>query len=325
MKVINGYVIDGDLKTDNSGFSKWAFAKKNGCSYFIKEFLTPVYPVDDSLFGPEMTAHKRKICEKYETRAIYLYKSLSECSDGNLVNICEFFRCGTKYYITTEKIDGIGWENIENLCEKEKIKLCRILAHSVFMIHEKGIVHGDLKPDNIILKSLKSGAVTAKLIDFDNCFWENEKFPADKEIHGDPVYFAPETVRAITNEEYRTLSSKIDVFALGLIFHQILTGELPDFDHEKYHYAFEALLDKGEVTVHDSISSVNRLILQKMLLADPENRISLAEFLEKWENMNFKQDFSSKLIMHFAPNVNEKKEEYTDSGEKFFYKAGDLQ
>ena len=28
MKVINGYVIDGDLKTDNSGFSKWAFAKK---------------------------------------------------------------------------------------------------------------------------------------------------------------------------------------------------------------------------------------------------------------------------------------------------------
>lgn len=49
MKVINGYVIDGDLKTDNSGFSKWAFAKKNGCDYFIKEFLAPVYPVDESL------------------------------------------------------------------------------------------------------------------------------------------------------------------------------------------------------------------------------------------------------------------------------------
>ena len=36
MKVINGYVIDGDLKTDNSGFSKWAFAKKNGCDYFYQ-------------------------------------------------------------------------------------------------------------------------------------------------------------------------------------------------------------------------------------------------------------------------------------------------
>ena len=92
MKVINGYVIDGDLKTDNSGFSKWAFAKKNGCDYFIKEFLAPVYPVDESLFGPEMTARKRKICEKYENRSVSLYSTLNEASDGNLVNICEFFR-----------------------------------------------------------------------------------------------------------------------------------------------------------------------------------------------------------------------------------------
>ena len=98
MKVINGYVIDGDLKTDNSGFSKWAFAKKNGCDYFIKEFLAPVYPVDESIFGPEMTARKRKICEKYENRSVSLYSTLNEASDGNLVNICEFFRCGTKYY-----------------------------------------------------------------------------------------------------------------------------------------------------------------------------------------------------------------------------------
>lgn len=321
---INGYIIEGNLKTDNSGFSKWAFAKKNGRNYFIKEFLAPVYPVDESLLGPEITARKRKICEEYENRACFLYKTLNECSDGNLVNVCEFFRYGTKYYITMEKVNGIGWENIGSLYEKEKIKLCRILAHSVFVLHEKGIVHGDLKPENILLKRLESGTVTAKLIDFDNCFWESEVIPAAKEIHGDPVYFAPETARVITNEEDRQLSSKIDVFALGLIFHQILTGELPDFDHEKYHYVFEALLDKGEVRLHDSIGSNNRIILGKMLDPDPESRISLAEFLEKWEDLEFNRESASKLILRFAANTSEENKECTGKSEDFFYKAGDL-
>lgn len=71
------------------------------------------------------------------------------------------------------------------MCEQEKLKLCRILAHSVYRLHENGIVHGDLKPENSLLKRLESGAVTAKLIDFDNCFWESEVLPANKEIHGD--------------------------------------------------------------------------------------------------------------------------------------------
>ena len=325
MKVINGYVIEGNLKTDNSGFSKWAFARKNETDYFIKEFLAPVYPVDESLLGPEMTARKRKICEKYENRASLLYSTLNEASDGNLVNICEFFRCDTKYYITMEKINGIGWENIENLCEGEKIRLCRILAHSVFRLHEKGIIHGDLKPENILLKRMESGAVTAKLIDFDNCFWESEVLSANKEIHGDPVYFAPETVRAIASEEDKQLSAKIDVFALGLIFHQILTGELPDFDHNKYHYVFESLLDKGEIRLHGSISSGNRMILEKMLEPASEKRISLAEFLEKWENLEMDRENSSKLILNLTSNISEKSEEKTGNGEEFFYTAGDLQ
>ena len=49
MKVINGYVIDGDLKDRQQWFFKMGICQKNGCDYFIKEFLAPVYPVDESL------------------------------------------------------------------------------------------------------------------------------------------------------------------------------------------------------------------------------------------------------------------------------------
>ena len=121
------------------------------------------------------------------------------------------------------------------------------------------------------------------------------------------------------------MSVKIDVFALGLIFHQILTGELPDFDHDKYHYVFEALLDKGEVRLHHITDSGNRMILEKMLVPDPEKRNSLAEFLEKWEDLEPDRESSSKLILHLTSNVSEKSEENTGNGEEFFYTAGDLQ
>ena len=70
MKVINGYVIDSDLKTDNSGFSKWAFAKRTDAIILSKEFLAPVYPVDESLFGPEMTARKEKSVRSTKTRSV---------------------------------------------------------------------------------------------------------------------------------------------------------------------------------------------------------------------------------------------------------------
>ena len=119
--------------------------------------------------------------------------------------------------------------NYRRFVRAGKTEIMHRPAHSVYRLHENGIVHGDLKPENILLKRLESGAVTAKLIDFDNCFWEREVLPANKEIHGDPVYFAPETGPAIIGDEDKRLSVKIDVFALGLIFHQILDRRTAGF------------------------------------------------------------------------------------------------
>ncbi len=48
---IKGYEIKGELKTNNSGFSKWGFATKNGRDYFIKEFIDPVYPIHTEASG----------------------------------------------------------------------------------------------------------------------------------------------------------------------------------------------------------------------------------------------------------------------------------
>lgn len=86
----NGYLVAGTLKSDNAGFSKWGIAQKDGQDYFLKEFLSPVYPQNASMYSPEQAEKRRKYCEKHEAQKTLLYKTINEASDGNDVRIVDF-------------------------------------------------------------------------------------------------------------------------------------------------------------------------------------------------------------------------------------------
>lgn len=64
---IKGYEIKGELKTNNSGFSKWGFATKNGRDYFIKEFIDPVYPIHTELLDQARSITKEKYVKIMKT------------------------------------------------------------------------------------------------------------------------------------------------------------------------------------------------------------------------------------------------------------------
>ena len=274
MREINGYILAGALKTTNSGFSKWGFAEKGGKKVFIKELIDPVYPVDAGLLSPELLAHKRELCRQFEDKSKLLYRSINDCSDGNLVYIEDFFRCGSHYYLVMEKVDAIGIDEVKRITEEDKLRVCKALVHCLGGMHKAGIVHADIKLDNILFRRLPSGKVTGKLIDFDNCFWEKQPPRPDEEVHGDLVYMAPETFMMMQTEE-GTIGRSIDVFALGIVFHQIFTGRTPAFDTEKYGYPFEAVLDGAELGVAAEIPDEWRELIARMLKANPAERIGL--------------------------------------------------
>lgn len=75
----------------------------------------------------------------------------------------------------------------------EKASSGQALLHCLKGLHHAGIVHADIKLDNVIFRKLPSGRITGKVIDFDNSFWEKQPPASDEEILGDPVYMAPET------------------------------------------------------------------------------------------------------------------------------------
>ena len=252
MKEINGYILFSELKTTNSGFSKWGFAQRNGSRFFIKELIDPIYPVCADLLDSGVVARKRAICQQFE----------------------DLFRCDSHYYLVMEKIDAIGIDEVMAIPIEDRVRICKALVHCLGRLHQRGIVHADIKLDNILFRRLPSGKVTGKLIDFDNCFWEMQPPLPDEEIHGDLVYMAPETFMMMQTET-GTIDRAIDVFALGLVFHQIFTGRLPAFDARAYDYPFEAVLDGATLAVDAAIPDAWRDLIAQMLKTDPRERISL--------------------------------------------------
>ena len=79
--------------------------------------------------------------------------------------------------------------------------------------------------------------------------------------------------------EEAVLSCKMDVFAMGLLFHQYLTGKLPAFDTDAYDYAHEAVLDDFVLKADKEAIPSPRLreIIESMLRKDPEQRAAAAE------------------------------------------------
>lgn len=277
MDTINGYQIQKPFSSENAGFCRWAIGEKYGRAYFIKEFLSPKYPADDCGLSEKTIAKKRAECEKFYDRKAKLYQTIQQCRTGNVVVIQDFFREGSKYYAVTEQVkaENLSLSQIAALPENKKMTLIRAVLYSFSVLHSKAIVHSDVKPDNILVKRTENDFYTGKIIDFDASFLEME---APEEIAGDQVYLAPETRRRMM-EEPVSVTTKADIFALGILVHQYWCGELPGCPKE-YDYLFEAVLDEAEVTLSEKLPESLREQIRRMLLANPEERPDAEQVLQ---------------------------------------------
>ncbi len=278
MEKLGTYELVGSLTNQNAGYSVWGFGKKNGRDYFIKQFVEQKYPANDTVSSPERLQKKIKACERFEQRKVALYQMLNDNSDGNAVRVEEFFRIESKYYISMRKIESLHWDfsDVAKLPRGEIRRLCAIIAHSIASLHKGHLIHADLKPDNILFMKTASGYTTAKIIDFDSGFLETDPPGPGETIVGDFHYFSPEACRSIWGEEIE-LTCKMDIFALGVLFHQYFTGELPGFNTEESTYSGEAVA-KGEVlTVSSKLPDDLQGLLGRMLSNDPEERPTAIE------------------------------------------------
>jgi len=198
---------------------------------------------------------------------------------GNLIVTLDFFRWGAKYYKVTEKVDAAGLEpaDVAALPFPDQLVLLKTVAHSLRILHDRGIVHGDLKPSNVLIKRTELG-YTTKLIDFDNAYLAGEP-PPPEEIVGTMNYYAPELVGYIqeTGTAAAELTQKADIFALGLIYTEYLTGTLPPLDPVHQYAGVAARAGEVLRLPPTTLSAPVVELVHRMLLADPAARPTIAE------------------------------------------------
>ena len=279
---LGGYRIIGELSAQNAGLSRWGACEKGGTKYFIKEFLSPVYPVDRSGLTAATAARREKLCEQFFNERRIFYRELALCQTGNIVAVRDFFRSDAKYYAVSDWVEssGIGFDQLCRMDTQKKLLLCNEILYNVAALHARGIVHADLKPDNLLLKATRDGFVTAKLIDFDGSFLVGH-VPA--EIQGDFVYMAPEVYRRMNGENV-PVTEKVDVFALGIILHQLWTGATPH-PAGTFKYAFEAALNGAPIVMDPRIPQNVSRVLQTMLAPQGQARPGVAAVFSFFSNV----------------------------------------
>ena len=277
MEMINGYKLIKEFTNENAGFCRWAYAEKGGHLYFIKQFMSPKFPLDNAMLSEKAMKARLKLCVDFAERKHRLYSALGKVRTGNIVVAEEFFREGSSFYIVTDFVKKEGSPDISQvsmLPDEKKILLIRTILYSIMKMHEQRIVHADIKPTNILLKRTFDGYCTGKIIDFDASYFEDD---VPEEILGDQVYLAPES-RLRMEDGTTELTCKVDIFALGILFHQYWCGTLPQIDDD-YGAVFEAVLDDGCVTLDERLPHKVSSIISKMLNKDPNERPSAKELL----------------------------------------------
>ena len=279
--VVNGYTILRDFSVVGAGLSKWTFAERGGREFFIKEFLSPTYPDDAAPGSAKIKAKKRARCAVFEAHHRGMQTALAPLSayGGNLIVTLDFFRAGAKYYKVTEKVDAeeLDAPAIAALDLRLQLILMKSVAHSLKILHDLRIVHGDLKPSNVLVKRTELG-YTSKLIDFDSSYIAGNP-PPPEEIVGTINYYSPELLGYIQEAGVAPaqLGVASDVFALGLIFTEFLTGAPPPFDAPTFHEPAVAVRSGAVLRVpRAGVRSELADLVDQMLAADPIQRPTIA-------------------------------------------------
>ncbi|MGP4110340.1 protein kinase domain-containing protein [Streptomyces sp. 4N509B] len=281
--VIGGYLVVSEPTNADGGKCVWAFATREGREFFLKRFLEPKRPRAGSARAGSGSAAARRshdirmaLCHEFEERhrAIMARLRPDATGAGNLVLATDFFCEGSTYYKVTERIDTASLAEPQSLDPKSRAVLLRTLMTSLRLLHDIDVVHGDLKPANVLVQKRPGQRFhSAKLIDFDDSYVAGHP-PGRTEIAGDSVYGAPEWRRYVQGDETvsgRDLTTAVDVFALGLMTHLYLTGSLPGHD-ARYGSPADAVNAGEPLAVYAYLGTPAQALIAAMTAREPERR-----------------------------------------------------
>jgi predicted Ser/Thr protein kinase len=171
---------------------------------------------------PPVTSQSSSFAERFTREA----RSLARLNHPSIVTVHDFGQAGPFYYFLMEFVDGANLRQMirdRHLKPREALAIVPQICEALQYAHDEGIVHRDIKPENILLD--KKGRV--KIADFGLAKLlgnspSGYQLTGSQQAMGTPHYMAPEQFEKPLEVDHRA-----DIYALGVVFYEMLTGEVP--------------------------------------------------------------------------------------------------
>lgn len=205
---IPGYRITGTIGRGGMG------------SVFAAQHLHLDREVAIKLLAPEGVAGQG-FADRFRREA----RTMASLAHPNIVAIHDFGEDGELYWLVMERVDGVNLRELmtEGLTSEQATDIVRQVCDALHYAHQQGVVHRDVKPENILVD--RTGRV--KLGDFGLAKLLHQgsvatRLTGSRHVMGTPLYMAPEQVNTPLEVDHRA-----DIYALGVVLYELLTGSLP--------------------------------------------------------------------------------------------------
>ncbi|HXB58839.1 MAG TPA: serine/threonine-protein kinase, partial [Candidatus Acidoferrales bacterium] len=171
------------------------------------------------VLSPERQGNQ-KFAERFEREA----RALAKLHHPNIVAVYDFGEVAGNFYLLMEFVDGLTLRQVlqaGKLSAPEALAIVPKICEALQYAHEQGIVHRDIKPENILMD--KEGRI--KIADFGIAKILGDGDSANltaEQVIGTPHYMSPEQI-----EHPQSVDHRADIYSLGVVFYEMLTGELP--------------------------------------------------------------------------------------------------
>ncbi len=224
---------------------------------------------------------------------VFDFAKVYESDDADLID---------SYFYTAEYIDG------QNLIEtfkfssdssthdfEEFYKILFQLCTTLYYIHQSGLIHYDIKPENILIQKTQSGHISnIKLIDF------GFGAAGETKLRGTPAYVSPEIIRGETSD-HRT-----DLYSLGAAIYHVISGKAP-FESEDQVELLKLHLSAEPESLPAFVPCSLQEVISKLMRKNPDERYSNS--LEILTDLGGDLQFKLENIWYFPKVLTTRKQE----------------
>lgn len=213
---------------------------------------------------------------EYETRFYQEAKAAGHLNHPNIVTIYDLGESGDVAYIAMELMEGRELQEMiyskRRLLVTDALNIAIQVAAGLSYAHQRGVVHGDIKPSNIMVL----GDNLVKISDFGIARMASSMEGKQEDaIFGTPPFMSPEQIQG------KSIDARSDIFSLGVVLYYMLTDRLP-FSEENISLLknqIVSVVPEKPSSLNPGISEALEAIVYKCLAKTPDDRFKNANDL----------------------------------------------